>query len=240
MLNLITIFHVQRNGSNSLQSCGWTWLDCCMEERYWDSRETLSRTGMMTDEEKSEMVRISSKSRSKQYHHSDSHSSFTSEQYSRSHLHDSPSKNSTVAQHSIPSPPSVNMQKQSLNPSHSQTDEFCQSPHFYSASSWTGSSSRRRGPFTPKTDGYRTHFNGYSDHPNYMSNTESFKAKVRSSSAPRQRPTDTEKIASISLKRSSVSSSSQTSSSLHTKFSRKAYPGSGRLHKMCMPPLRTQ
>lgn len=218
-----------------LQSSGWNWLDCCLEERYW---ETLSRTGMVTDDEKTVdsagKLHFNSKSRSRQH----SHSSFTSEQYT--------SKNSTLAQHSIPSPPSVNMQKQSSSPpqycnpsrSRSQADDLCQSPHFYSASSWTGSS--RRGPFTPKSDCHRSYFNGYSDHPNYMSNTESFKAKLRSSSAPKQRPgADLDKTVSLSQK-SSVSSSSQTSSSLRTKFTRKAYPGSGRLHKMYMPLRTTQ
>ncbi|XP_061374540.1 protein IQ-DOMAIN 23-like [Gastrolobium bilobum] len=61
------------------------------------------------------------------------------------------------------------------------------SPQAFSASSRLGSGGRR-GPFTPtKSECSWGFFSGYSGHPNYMANTESFRAKVRSHSAPRQR-----------------------------------------------------
>ncbi|GJW92098.1 IQ-DOMAIN 14-like protein [Tanacetum coccineum] len=45
--------------------------------------------------------------------------------------------------------------------------------------------SMRKVPFTlAKSDGSRRCLNGYSDHPNFMSHTESSRAKIRSSSAP--------------------------------------------------------
>ncbi|XP_047941458.1 protein IQ-DOMAIN 22-like [Salvia hispanica] len=114
---------------------------------------------------------------------------------------------------------------------------FCtadNSPAFYSASS----RSKRGGPFTPtKSDGTRSCLSGYSDHPNYMSYTESSKAKVRSLSAPRQRPNYER---SSSTKRYSVhgygdSRPAQRVSTLHTNFTSKAYPGSGRLDRSGMP-----
>ncbi|CBI34723.3 unnamed protein product, partial [Vitis vinifera] len=117
---------------------------------------------------------------------------------------------------------------------------FCtadNSPQFYSASSRAGSS--RRGPFTPtKSDGSRSYLSGYSDHPNYMAYTESSKAKVRSFSAPKQRP---QYERSSSTKRYSVHgfgdsrSNAQRVSAMHANFTSKAYPGSGRLDRLGMP-----
>lgn len=102
------------------------------------------------------------------------------------------------------------------------TDE---SATFYSASSRS------------KSDGTRSCLSGYSDHPNYMSYTESSKAKVRSLSAPRQRRYYER---SSSAKRYSDhgygdSVPTQGVSTLHANFTSKAYPGSGRLDRSGMP-----
>ncbi|KAK1352883.1 IQ-domain 17 [Heracleum sosnowskyi] len=101
----------------------------------------------------------------------------------------------------------------------------------------------RSGPFTPTWSTVsRSCKSGYSDYsPSYMSYTESSKAKVRSLSAPRQK-TQLEK--SNTGKKFSVhggygnmrsSSTQNVPSTLHSNFSSKAYPGSGRLDRLGMP-----
>ncbi|KAL9665176.1 hypothetical protein QQ045_020587 [Rhodiola kirilowii] len=121
---------------------------------------------------------------------------------------------------------------------------FCtaeNSPRFYSASSVGGGSSRG-GPFSPtKSDSLRSYLSGYSGHPNYMSYTESSKAKLRSMSAPKQR---SQYERSSSTKRHSYhavnesKSGAQRPSAMHASFTNKAYPGSGRLDKLGMPVAR--
>ncbi|KAL2248627.1 UNVERIFIED_CONTAM: hypothetical protein Sindi_2336400, partial [Sesamum indicum] len=60
------------------------------------------------------------------------------------------------------------------------------SPRVHSASSRP--TSNVRGPFTPaRSECCRSLFGDYLGHPNYMANTESSRAKVRSHSAPKQR-----------------------------------------------------
>ncbi|EOA20781.1 hypothetical protein CARUB_v10001110mg [Capsella rubella] len=58
------------------------------------------------------------------------------------------------------------------------------SPQLRSRTGSSSGGSRRKTPFTPTRSEYE-YYSGY--HPNYMANTESYRAKVRSQSAPRQR-----------------------------------------------------
>lgn len=122
-------------------------------------------------------------------------------------------------------------------------DSFCTaetSPRFLSSK---GASFTKSGPFTPtRSDASKSCLSGYSDYyPNYMSYTESSKAKVRSLSAPRQR---TQLDRSNTVKRLSLhnvyadmrsSSTQRVPSALHSNFASKAYPGSGRLDRLGMP-----
>lgn len=183
------------------------------------------------------------------HHHQSPCSTMTSEQNSRSYatMPESPSKDSTTAQQSVPSPPSVGMAGEALSPLRMPMDiaDLCDSPQFFSATSRPGSS-RRAGPFTPtKSECSRSLFGGYSDYPNYMANTESFRAKARSQSAPKQRP-QYEKSSSLRKSAhgfatgpfapaSGAAAAQRSASSLHAKFTNKAYPGSGRLDRLGMP-----
>ncbi|ONM14829.1 Calmodulin binding protein [Zea mays] len=125
------------------------------------------------------------------------------------------------------------------DPAPADIAELCDSPQFFSATSRPGSS-RRGGAFTPaaKSECSRSLFGGYSDCPNYMANTESFRAKARSQSAPKQRPQQ-QYEKSGSLRRASAhalaagpAAAQRSVASLHAM---KAYPGSGRLDRLGMP-----
>ncbi|KAG9133266.1 hypothetical protein Leryth_023521 [Lithospermum erythrorhizon] len=112
------------------------------------------------------------------------------------------------------------------------------SPQLCPASSKGGKLSHK-GHVTPtKSDGSKSYTSGYSDSPSYMSYTESSKAKIRSVSAPRQRP---QYERSSSVKRYSVHGCNDATfnplrvSGSQANFSSKAYPGSGRLDRLGMP-----
>ncbi|XP_076905377.1 protein IQ-DOMAIN 22-like [Bidens hawaiensis] len=96
-----------------------------------------------------------------------------------------------------------------------------------------------KGVSTPmKSEGSRSCFS-YSDHPNYMANTESSRAKARSLSAPRLR---TQLEASSVTKKDSgykYGSCMQQGPTMRESFAMKAYPGSGRLDRLGMPVYDT-
>ncbi|KAK9059281.1 hypothetical protein SSX86_021900 [Deinandra increscens subsp. villosa] len=98
----------------------------------------------------------------------------------------------------------------------------------------------RGGVSTPiKSDGSRSCYSGYLDHPSYMANTESSRAKARSLSAPRPRPQLED---SNATKRDSGYKSMlgvQPVPATRESFARKTYPGSGRLNRLGMPVYHT-
>ncbi|KAF3954083.1 hypothetical protein CMV_020527 [Castanea mollissima] len=233
-----------RNGSKSNRRLIGNQDEARLSWNRSDSRKDgcSIKTGTTDDEKSDKILEIDSgkphfTTKRKNVLHS-SHHVLTSDQCSHSFT---TSKDSTAHQ-TVPSPSSCEVQ--SLTPlkfSHEVEDSpFCtadNSPQFYSASSRGGVS--KSSPFTPtKSDGSRSFLSGYSDHPSYMSYTESSRAKVRSLSAPKQRP---HYERTSSTKRYSVHgfgesrSSAQRISNLHANFANKAYPGSGRLDKLGMP-----
>ncbi|WVZ11686.1 hypothetical protein V8G54_016216 [Vigna mungo] len=110
------------------------------------------------------------------------------------------------------------------------------SPRTLSSSSKNGGS--KRSPFTPT----KSHLSGCSepDYPSYMAYTESSMAKVRSVSAPKQRPTQYQRSSSSSNSYSLHDNgfefgdsklAAQRVASSHANFTTRAYPASGRLDK---------
>lgn len=214
----------------------------------WDHyKGTPTKYGSTDDEKIDKILEIDpGKPQSNPRHRNLSHTSQQQVVLDHSNLLDSPSKDSTTAQQSCSSPSSGEVQSRNTRRLHHSIDDeaFCtaeNSPQFNSATSVHGSS--RRGPFTPTgSDCSRSFVSVYSDYPNYMSNTESSQAKVRSQSAPRQR-LEFEK--SSSARRYNVngfqgfgdtrSTAQRASSTLRSSFSSKAYPGSGRLDRLGMP-----
>ncbi|TYI70380.1 hypothetical protein E1A91_D08G217600v1 [Gossypium mustelinum] len=238
---------LKRNGSRlSGRTCdnyeqihpGWYTSDHWIDVRSWDQRGHSTRIGHMVDEKNDKILevdigkpRFTSKLRNL---FRSTHLALNSDLYSCSFT------NSRDSHQTAPTPL---FEAQSLNPlkfPHEVEESlFCtvdNSPNFHSASSKGGSS--MRSPFTPaKSDGSRSYLSGYSDHPNYMAFTESSRAKVRSLSAPKQRP---QHDRSISTKRYSIQGfgelkSRTLKSAWHANFANKAYPGSGCLDRLGMP-----
>ncbi|KAF4367807.1 hypothetical protein CsatB_003869 [Cannabis sativa] len=234
--------HEQSSSLLRKNSCKSNARAAVSDERSGDLRSYSVRNSVTTDDERSDRVveidngkPYTTIKRRNLFSDQNSHS-FTTSKDSTSHF-------------TVPSPSSYEV-VQCLNPLKLQNDNnnmeeeessFCtanNSPQFYSATSSKGGGiSSRKSLFTPtKSDGSRSFLNGYSDYPNYMSFTESSKAKVRSLSAPRQRPTQYER--SSSTKRNSTvhqGVGTQKMSTLQANFMNKAYPGSGRLDKLGMP-----
>ncbi|KAL0341072.1 UNVERIFIED_CONTAM: protein IQ-DOMAIN 14 [Sesamum radiatum] len=100
------------------------------------------------------------------------------------------------------------------------------SPRVHSASSRP--TSNLRGPFTPaRSECSRSLFGDYLGHPNYMANTESSRAKVRSHSAPKQRMPFEEQGLSAKLSRSFWESDaiSETGSATNRRSNTNVYAG---------------
>jgi Protein of unknown function (DUF4005) len=215
--------HKQRNSSKPLgppatdhgrsKSAGWNWLDQWIDEKYSNNTQT-------DDENSTKILEIDPGKPSKMPQKKTANHLMASSCSTLTQA-ESPSKDSTTAQLSVQSPSTVDMAESYIYPDHPFS--YAESP-YYSATSRPGNS--KQGAFTPKSEysGVFSMFGGYTDYyPNYMTNTESSRAKMRSQSAPKQRP-QTERLGSV-----------KKTSALHVKFANKGYPGSGRLDRMGMP-----
>lgn len=123
----------------------------------------------------------------------------------------------------------------SLGHSHSLTTSRGSTLQPTSSSPFTSSEvnsfydSMRGGTTTPiKSDGSKSCISSYLDHPNYMANTESSRAKLRSLSAPKQRPQL--EVANVAKRYSGYKyvSGMQRVPTMRDSLVKKTYLGSGR------------
>lgn len=180
---------------------GSNWLDRWMEESVWNNCQSSSmRYGRADDEKSDKILEVDTwkphldPQRSSTRTFQMSKHVLASEYQNRSFTpFDSPSKRSIKAPIQVPNlssmdPLAFRNLKYPIEKDEAVVRTAGDSPQAFSASTRPGSSARRGGPFTPaKSERSWGYFSGYSSHPNYMANTESSRAKVRSQSAPRQR-----------------------------------------------------
>ncbi|XP_059451169.1 protein IQ-DOMAIN 24-like [Corylus avellana] len=217
---------------------GSNWLDRWMEESLLNNRRDSSLKNVHADDEKSDKIlevdtwkphlKSQQSNRSSQTPQHVFSSDFNKESFM---TYNSPTK----APNPVPAPATQSSRELlSLNSLSLGKDEAAaartaeNSPQMYSATSRPGSSARR-GPFTPARSECAWGFlSGYSGHPNYMSNTESSRAKVRSQSAPRQRL----EFENFGSTRRSVQGFWDAGINADRGFSPQAYPASTRLNRV--------
>ncbi|XP_021826894.1 protein IQ-DOMAIN 14-like [Prunus avium] len=176
------------------------WLDRWMEESARNNRRDASLIYEQADDVKGDKIlevdtwKPHLGSQRKPQTFQTAHHVLTSDRYNPTFTtFESPSKHSMKEHNPIPNQASMDVLSLSSLKYAIATDEAAfrnaeNSPQAFSASSRPGSSGRRGHHFTPaRSECSWGFFNGYAGYPNYMANTESSRAKVRSQSAPRQR-----------------------------------------------------
>ncbi|KAI5417315.1 hypothetical protein KIW84_042064, partial [Lathyrus oleraceus] len=225
---------LKRNGSKSCLSFSSNISENQIDEQSWNRVKSLIRSYSRSDEKNERIVEIDS---GKQHIISKRRNLFHSIS-DTDHYYYSQNLTPTKESKSHQSSQSQSCEVQSYyNPLKlSEVEE--NSPQFLSSAT-SKEDGYKRSPFTPtKSDGSRSSLRGYSDYPSYMAYTESSKAKVRSMSAPKQRPQHEKSGSSnrYSLNGHDIARlAAQRNSALQASFASKGYPGSGRLDKLGMP-----
>ncbi|KAK2653786.1 hypothetical protein Ddye_013642 [Dipteronia dyeriana] len=221
---------------------GPNWLDQWMEENIWNNHRVKS--GHADDEKTDKILEVDTwkPHLNSQLHSRTCRSSHNSSAFDYNYNSfmtiDSPSKLSVKSLNPIPSVSSgevlpLSSIKFPAGKGEAALRTADNSPQVHSASYNRSGSSARRGPFTPTKSEYSWgFFGGYSGHPNYMANTESSRAKVRSHSAPRQR-LELERYSSTNRSGQGFwdggNNNSERDFPLHSGFRTKAYPATDRL-----------
>ncbi|PSS33102.1 XK-related protein [Actinidia chinensis var. chinensis] len=158
---------------------GSNWLDQWMQECSWNGHGNTSlKTGPADDERTDKILKVDTWKPHLNSNGSDKIFR-TSQHTTKTHK-----KNPSISSSEVLSLRSLKLPTQANQVAVWSSGN---SPQVCSASYRPGSSSRR-GPFTPaQSECSRSLYGGYFGHPNYMANTESYQAKLRSQSAPRQR-----------------------------------------------------
>ncbi|XP_052118932.1 protein IQ-DOMAIN 22-like [Arachis duranensis] len=248
---------LKRNGSKSClqQVHGSSGQEKCrnkserhIDELTWNQEKSSMRTSSTTNGDKSDKnpeidsrrSQATSSSRRRNLFSTTNNHVLVSDQHcissksytTSNHNNNNKESSSVISLQSGPSP-SCEVQSQSpMKPNWVEESPFCtaeNSPQYLSASS--KDNVPKRSPF----GGSRSYICDYSDYPSYMACTESSKAKVRSLSAPKQRPNQCDRSSSSTRYSLNGLGCQRPNYALQGCFTNKGYPGSGRLDKLGMP-----
>ncbi|CAI8609726.1 unnamed protein product [Vicia faba] len=225
----------KRNGSKSCLPFSGNISENQIDEQSWNRVKSLIRSYSRSDEKTERIVEIDS---GKQHIITSKRRNLFHSISDTDHYYYSQNLTPTKESKSHQSSQSQSCEVQSYYNPHKLSEVEENSPQFLSSAT-SKEDGYKRSPFTPtKSDGSRSYLRGYSDYPSYMAYTESSKAKVRSMSAPKQRPQHEKSSSSnrYSLNGHDIARlAAQRNSALQASFASKGYPGSGRLDKLGMP-----
>ncbi|KAI4347512.1 hypothetical protein L6164_008322 [Bauhinia variegata] len=220
---------------------GSNWLDRWMEENVWNHQQDSPLKNGRDDEKSDKILEVDTWKPHLNSNRSSSsfqttHYYFAADKNNENFTsYDSPSKRSAKALNQSLSSLSALKFYKGKDGVATRTAE--NSPQAFSASSRPATGARK-GPFTPtRSECSWGFFNGYSGYPNYMANTESSKAKVRSQSAPKQR-LEFERYGSATRRSVQGLWDVMQSSDREVDFRSQGYPPSSRLNGIRSTNLR--
>lgn len=230
---------------------GSNWLDHWMEECAWNNyKDTSLKTGCGDDERSDKILeidtwkpRLNSRQSDRMFHTTQRTSVWNENGQKCAKPDFSFSRNAVKFQKPNPSISSEevsSLRSVKFCPDGDQAAAWTaeNSPRLHSPSSRPSSSRSRRGPFTPaRNECSKGKFGDNISHPNYMTNTESFRAKVRSQSAPRQRMQLEDHGMSMKFGRGpwDFDTISEKGSALSTNYKSRTYLYSGQVNRQQTP-----